>query len=218
MAHNAPNEQPGLFARFFHWLGGIFQTLGGLMTGMGVTIRNFTDFRKVVTRHYPENREGTTKHPPLKMFPRYRTMLLLPHDEKGWHYCIACGTCAKHCPNDSISIVTRKNPTTGKKELDRWVYRFDQCTVCNQCVLVCPTKALAMGQDFEGAVFDRTELTYVLNRYAGPAAKVLSKLEEGEDKAQMTPLENVRHPRELVEGKQPWSTWEWEPVGKKAKV
>jgi len=38
------------------------------------------------------------------------------------------------------------------------------CTFCGLCVKSCPSKALAFGNEFEHAVFDRAKLDKVLNK------------------------------------------------------
>jgi NADH-quinone oxidoreductase subunit I len=139
-----------------------------LLSGMRLTLNYILHPSKIVTRQYPENR-ATLKFP-----PRYRAMLEMPHDENGWHRCTACRMCEKACPNNSITIVSRKGPVSGKMELDRHVWRMDSCIFCNNCVLACPFDALAMTHQFENAVHDRRLLIFNLNRYAGPPASVLA--------------------------------------------
>jgi NADH-quinone oxidoreductase subunit I len=43
------------------------------------------------------------------------------------------------------------------------------CTFCELCIKTCPSNALAWGQEFEHAVFDRSKLTKVLNH---PGSKI----------------------------------------------
>ena len=43
------------------------------------------------------------------------------------------------------------------------------CTMCNLCILACPTDAIKMGKNFEHAVFDRSLLTKTLNK---PGSKI----------------------------------------------
>lgn len=127
-----------------------------LLQGMGVTIRYFIDPRKIITQQYPENRET------LQMMDRFRGHLVLVHDENNTHSCTACGMCERACPNGTISVLPTKD-IGGKKILGLYIYRLAQCTLCNLCVESCPYGAIAMGRDFELAVYDRRQLTMILN-------------------------------------------------------
>jgi NADH-quinone oxidoreductase subunit I len=49
------------------------------------------------------------------------------------------------------------------------------CTLCNLCIIACPTDAIKMGQNFEYSVFDRKQLTHVLNK---PGSKVRADVED----------------------------------------
>lgn len=150
----------------------IARAFSSLAKGMVVTIKYFARPWTVITQQYPENRKT------LKMFERYRATLTMPHDERGYHKCTACKICHNNCPNASIRVIPRKNPVTGKNELDRFVWRLDSCTFCNICVQVCPFGAIEMNGKFESTVYDRRLLIYNLNRYAGPPASALEKIED----------------------------------------
>lgn len=128
-----------------------------LLQGMGVTIRYFVDPGKIITQQYPENR-GT-----LRMMDRFRGHLVMVYDENNAHRCTACGMCEKACPNGTISVLPTKD-IGGNKILGRYIYRMAQCTLCNLCVESCPFGAIAMGHDFELAVYDRRQLTMILNK------------------------------------------------------
>src|SRR5208283_2076386 len=85
----------------------------------------------------------------------------------------------------SIKLITRKDPVSGKVELDRYIWRQDSCTVCYACVQACPFGGIEMRPDFENAVYDRRLLIYTLNRYAGPPASVLDKEKNPEARRKM---------------------------------
>jgi NADH-quinone oxidoreductase subunit I len=71
-----------------------------------------------------------------------------------------------NCPNGSIEIIARTEEADGKKKkvIDKHIYHLSMCTFCGLCVKTCPSDALAFGQKFEHAVFDRKQLTKVLNK------------------------------------------------------
>jgi NADH-quinone oxidoreductase subunit I len=153
--------------------------LGSLGKGMKITLGYLLRPSTVVTQQYPENRDT------LRMFERFRSRLTLPKDENGFHKCTACGLCQVACPNDSVKVIERKGEITGKREIDRLLWRLDSCTFCNACVQACPPKALAMSGEFESSVYDRRLLVYDLTPYAGPPATVLAKVEAADEQAKM---------------------------------
>ena len=61
-----------------------------------------------------------------------------------------------------------------KKAIDKFVYHLELCTMCNLCIEACPTSAIKMAQSFEHSVFDRRDLTKVLNK---PESKVREGVE-----------------------------------------
>lgn len=145
-----------------------------LITGMKITGYYFTHARKeIITQQYPENRDT------LKMFDRFRGIVELTHDENNEHACTGCSACEVACPNGTIEIIAKRvvDPVTGKKKkiIDQFVYHFSMCTLCNLCIIACPTDAIIMGQSFEYSVFDRKELTHILNL---PDSKIREGVED----------------------------------------
>ena len=151
----------------------IFGGLKTLLVGMKVTGFYFFNARKqILTQQYPENRET------LKMFDRFRGEVIMPHNEQNEHRCTGCSACEIACPNGTIEIVwDRKENEEGKKKkvIDQFVYHLQMCTMCGLCIPACPTDAIIMSNDFEHAVFDRSELTKVLNE---PGSKLMKGVEE----------------------------------------
>jgi len=138
----------------------IIQGVITLIKGMAVTGKYFfTSPKTIVTQKYPENRKE------LVMFDRFKGEIIMPHNEKNEHHCTGCGICEINCPNGSIEIITRTEEVDGKKKkvIDKHIYHLSMCTFCGLCVKTCPSDALAFGQDFEHAVFEREQLTKVLN-------------------------------------------------------
>ena len=156
------------------YFSGIAHALKTLATGMKITGYYFSHARKeIITQQYPENRDE------LEMFDRFRGIVEMPHDENNEHACTGCQACEVACPNGSIEILWERivNPETGKKKktIDKHVYHFSMCTLCNLCIIACPTDAIIMGQNFEYSVFDRKQLTQVLNK---PGSKVRADVED----------------------------------------
>lgn len=142
------------------YIASIFKGVWSLLVGMSVTGSYFFRPWKIVTQKYPENRKK------LKMYERYKGEVIMPHNEKNEHKCTGCGICENNCPNGTLEVITQMIvDEEGKKKrtLDKHIYRMGMCTFCGLCVKTCPSNALAFGQQFEHAVFDRNKLTKVLN-------------------------------------------------------
>ena len=136
----------------------IFKGFYSLIKGMEVTGKELVTPK--VTEQYPENRAE------LHIPERFRATLEFIYDDKGYHKCIACGSCERNCPNQTISITKRmvELPDGKKKQkLDKYMYDLGSCTFCGLCVQVCPTNAIRFSNDFEQAVFTREKLIKRLN-------------------------------------------------------
>ena len=136
----------------------IFKGFYSLIKGMEVTGKELVTPK--VTEQYPENRAE------LHIPERFRATLEFIYDENGVHKCIACGSCERNCPNQTISITKRmvELPDGKKKQkLDKYMYDLGSCTFCGLCVQVCPTNAIKFSNDFEQAVFTREKLLKQLN-------------------------------------------------------
>ena len=145
----------------------IFGGLKSLVKGMAITGHYFTHPEEIITQQYPENRDT------LQMFDRFRGEVILTHDENNEHKCTGCSACEVACPNGTIEILPKweiNEEGKKKKAIDQFIYHLQMCTMCNLCIIACPTDAIVMGKDFEHAVFDRSELTKVLNK---PGSKIM---------------------------------------------
>ena len=147
----------------------IFGAVRSLLTGMRRTGYYFTHHKEIITEQYPENM-ATMVYP-----SRFRGEVVMPHDEKNEHRCTGCTACELACPNGTIKIVTKFEISPDgkkKKAIDKFVYHLELCTMCNLCIEACPTDAIKMAQNFEHSVYDRSQLTKILNKPG-------SKLQEG---------------------------------------
>lgn len=135
-----------------------FSGIFSLLKGMSITMREF--FTPKTTEQYPENRAT------LKMFDRFRGELVLPHNDKNEHKCVACGICQMNCPNDTIRLETEMvtdEEGKKKKRLVKYEYDLGSCLFCQLCVKNCPYGAIEFRPTFEHAVFTRKKLVLRLN-------------------------------------------------------
>src|SRR3954467_7549245 len=149
----------------------VFKGVKSLLTGMRMTGYYFTHSKEIITEQYPDNRDT------LVLPERFRGEVIMTHDEKNEHRCTGCTACELACPNGTIKIVTKFEMTPEgkkKKALDAFVYHLELCTMCNLSIVACPTDAIKMGQNFEHSVYDRRDLTKVLNK---PGSKLMEGVE-----------------------------------------
>lgn len=160
------------------YFGGIKFGLKSLLTGLGVTFREY--LTKKVTEQYPENRKTM-----LHVSPRHRGRLIMPQDAEGNNKCIACKLCEMACPNGTIKVVQKTIETEdGKKKrvLDDYIYDLGECMFCELCVNACPHEAIKFVNDFENSTFGRDKLVLHLDKEKFEPA--LPNIEDGG-----TPLE-----------------------------
>ncbi len=149
----------------------IYQSVASLLTGMKRTGYYFVHPKQIITQNYPENRDS------LNLPERFKGEVVMPHNESNEHRCTGCTACELACPNGTIKIITKFDVTPEgkkKKALDTFIYHLELCTMCNLCIVACPTDAIKMAQTFEHSVYNRAELTKVLNK---PGSKLMEGVE-----------------------------------------
>ena len=132
-----------------------------LTRGMRRTLYYFTHHKEIITQQYPDNRES------LVLPERFKGEVVMPHNESNEHRCTGCTACELACPNGTIKVITKFETTAEgkkKKAIDKLVYHLELCTLCNLCITACPSDAIRMAQTFEHSVYDRNQLTKILNR------------------------------------------------------
>lgn len=161
-----------MFKSIITYITSILQGTKTLLNGMAVTGYYISHPKEIITQQYPENKDT------LVMFERFRGEVVMPHYENNEHKCNGCSACELACPNGSIEIINnRVLNEEGKKKriIEKHIYHLSMCTFCYSCIEACPTDAIVMSLDFEHAVFDRAQLTKVLNK---PGSKVMKGVEE----------------------------------------
>lgn len=115
--------------------------------GLLVTLTNWGPARPSVTELYPEERP--------KLPENYRGMPTLPVDpETGRTRCIACGACARMCPEQIIKVVPDKGDPKDRKPAE-FTIDISRCMWCGLCMEVCPKDCLKPARNFEHACYTR---------------------------------------------------------------
>ena len=126
-----------------------------------------TQFRKVVTEQYPEEKD---EFPPK---PRYHGRHQLNRHPDGLEKCVGCELCAWACPADAIFVQGADNSAEGRYSPgERYgrVYQINylRCIGCGLCIEACPTRALTMTADYEMADDNRGDLIYGKDKLLAP--------------------------------------------------
>lgn len=125
----------------------------GLVKGLGITFKHF--FGKAITEQYPEEMPN--------LAPVFHGSFALDSEK-----CIACGICAKTCPNNVIIIDSSKGEDK-KRKLDNFNMDLGLCLFCGLCTESCPTDAINFTQDFELSCYRREDV--VLNLFKTDGSK-----------------------------------------------
>ena len=147
----------------------VYNGISSLLKGMRLTGYYFVHPKEIITQEYPEVKQVLPE--------RFKGEVVMRHNENNEHRCTGCTACELACPNATIKIVTKFDVSPDgkkKKALDVFVYHLELCTMCNLCIVACPTDAIKMAQTFEHSVYDRTELTKILNK---PGSKLMEGVE-----------------------------------------
>ncbi len=120
----------------------IKEIIGGaksLLVGMSITAKY--GMSKTVTAHYPFET--------LDITPNFRGHIdLVVNTKTGKHKCISCMMCQRTCPSGCIEIKAEKPEGAKKKQLVEYHLDFTKCSLCGNCVEVCPTKALEYSNEY----------------------------------------------------------------------
>ncbi|MGE4232104.1 MAG: 4Fe-4S binding protein [Bacteriovoracia bacterium] len=147
--------------------GGLSAALKNLISSAKVTVRYLFGARQsyeTITEEYPNRLSARM---PEDLPARYRGFL-----SNDISRCSGCRYCVDVCPVNCIRIETEPGPEKNQS----WVSIFDidhaRCMFCGFCVDVCPTKSLVHTKEYEGAVFDLTELVHSYGKgFATPDMK-----------------------------------------------
>ncbi|WP_366921645.1 NADH-quinone oxidoreductase subunit I [Metallumcola ferriviriculae] len=135
----------------------------GLLKGLGITLKHF--FGKAITEQYPEEMPNLS--------PIFHGSFALDVEK-----CIACGICAKTCPNNVINIESSKGEDK-KRKLDGYQMDIGLCLFCGLCVESCPTDAINFTQEFELSCYTREDAVLNLHQSGGSTETQSGEAMEG---------------------------------------
>ncbi|MBI5016852.1 MAG: NADH-quinone oxidoreductase subunit I [Deltaproteobacteria bacterium] len=96
---------------------------------------------RTMTVHYPFER--------LDVTPNFRGHIdLIIDPDTAESKCITCMMCEKTCPSSCIGIQAEKPEGAKKKILVEYHLDFTKCSLCGNCVEVCPVDALEFSHEY----------------------------------------------------------------------
>lgn len=123
--------------------------------GLYITAKNWMWTRPSVTELYPEQQPTLPEN--------YRGMPCLPVDPAtGRSACIACGACARMCPEGIITVVAEKGADPKDRRPAEFTIDISRCMWCGLCMEVCPKNCLVPARTFELACRTREGMIYTL--------------------------------------------------------
>ena len=136
---------------------------GGAYRAFGETLRGLkTTFARVVegpvTIQYPEEK--------TPVYPRFRGRHRLHRfEDTGLEKCVGCSLCAAACPAECIRVVAAENTpdnqvSAGERYAAVYEINMTRCIFCGYCELACPFDAITMGNDYELADYERSDLIF----------------------------------------------------------
>ncbi|MBF0544463.1 MAG: NADH-quinone oxidoreductase subunit I [Candidatus Riflebacteria bacterium] len=114
---------------------------------MSITLKYFLHPKEVITMQYPDEK--------WEMPPRYRGFHSVAFEGK--EACVGCLQCQKICTEHSIFISTSMG-SDNKRKIHEFFVNLGTCSFCGNCQDVCPTKAIKLGGEYEGAVLEKNLL------------------------------------------------------------
>jgi formate hydrogenlyase subunit 6/NADH:ubiquinone oxidoreductase subunit I len=142
-----------VFTSVAHYFGDVFRGMKSLWTSAYTSIPylfSAGEHRKEITEQYPDPISSKTVD---DLPPRSRGLLY-----NDINRCTGCKECEKTCPTQCIRVETEP----GSDESKTWVSVFDidfsKCIFCGLCVEVCQPMSLIHTKQYEGSVYEPTDL------------------------------------------------------------
>ena len=147
-------------------------TLRGLRTTMGRVAEG------PVTWEYPEEK--------TPVYPRFRGRHKLhKFEDSDLEKCVGCSLCVAACPAECIRVVAAENTpehqvSAGERYAAVYEINMSRCIFCGYCEVACPFDAITMGNDYELADFERSDLIFTKEMLLADSVEHTPLRREGE--------------------------------------
>jgi NADH-quinone oxidoreductase subunit I len=137
-------------------IGGVYRAFGETLRGLKTTLGQAVKPVQVIA--YPEEK--------VPVYPRFRGRHRLhTFPDTGLEKCVGCSLCAAACPADCIRVVAAENTpehrvSAGERYAAVYEINLSRCIFCGYCEVACPFDAITMGNDFELADYERSDLIF----------------------------------------------------------
>ena len=137
-------------------MAGAYRAFGETLRGMKTTFARIVE--GPVTIEYPEEK--------TPVYPRFRGRHKLHRfEDSGLEKCVGCSLCAAACPAECIRVVAAENTpehqvSAGERYASVYEINMTRCIFCGYCEVACPFDAITMGNDYELADYDRSNLIF----------------------------------------------------------
>ena len=148
------------------------ETLRGLRTTMGRVVEG------PVTVQYPEEK--------TPVYPRFRGRHKLhKFEDSDLEKCVGCSLCVAACPAECIRVVAAENTpehqvSAGERYAAVYEINMSRCIFCGYCEVACPFDAITMGNDYELADFERSDLIFTKEMLLADSVEHTPLRREGE--------------------------------------
>jgi NADH-quinone oxidoreductase subunit I len=137
-------------------LGGVYRSFGETLRGLKTTFARIVE--GPVTIQYPEEK--------TPVYPRFRGRHKLHRfEDTGLEKCVGCSLCAAACPAECIRVVAAENTpdnqvSAGERYAAVYEINMTRCIFCGYCEIACPFDAITLGNDYELADYERSDLIF----------------------------------------------------------
>jgi len=137
-------------------MGGAYRVFGATLRGLRTTFGRLAE--KPPTIEYPEEK--------TPVYPRFRGRHKLQRfEDSGLEKCVGCSLCVAACPAECIRVVAAENTpenqvSAGERYAAVYEINMTRCIFCGYCEVACPFDAITMGNDYEMADYERSDLIF----------------------------------------------------------